>query len=55
MAEGSEKVVMADPAPLIIAYPPIKRNIKQEMPEEQQVVNSVEEENWRYSTYVYSY
>ena len=45
MAEGSEKVVMADPAPLIIAYPPIKRNIKQEIQDEHRVVNTVEEEN----------
>jgi len=45
MAEGSEKVVMADPAPLIIAYPPVKRNIKQEIQDEHQVVNTVEEEN----------
>ena len=45
MAGGSEKVVMADPVPLIIAYPPIKRNIKQEIQDEHQVVNSVEEDN----------
>ena len=33
--------MMADPP--LIAYPPIKRIIKQEIPDEQQEVNSVEE------------
>jgi len=33
---------------LLIAYPPIQRNIKLEIPDEQQEVNTVvEEENWR--------
>ena len=45
MAEGSEQVVMADP-PLVIAYPPIQRIIKQEIPP----ANSVEEENLHQST-----
>jgi len=40
MVEGSEQVVMADP-PLVIAYPPIQRIIKQEIPS----ANSVEGEN----------
>ena len=44
--EGSENVAMADPASLIIAYPPIKRIIKLEILEEQQEANSFEEENW---------
>jgi len=37
---------MADPASLIIAYPPIKRIIKLEILEEQQGVSTVEKENW---------
>jgi len=37
---------MADPAPLIIAYPPIKRIIKLEILEEQQVASIVQKENW---------
>jgi len=44
--ESSEEVVMADPPALVIAYPPIKLIIKQEMSDEHQEVNSVEEENW---------
>ena len=44
MAEESEKVLMTDQPP--IAYPPVKRNIKSEIQDEQQEVNSVEEENW---------
>jgi len=34
MKEGSEKVTMTDPS-LVIAYPPIKRVIKLEIPDEQ--------------------
>jgi len=49
MAEGSEQVVMADP-PLVIAYPPIQRIIKQEIPP----ANSVEEENLQSTLQVYS-
>ncbi len=44
MAKESEKVVMTDQP--LIAYPPVKRNIKSEIQDEQQEVNSIEEENW---------
>ena len=44
MDDGSEKVEMADPS--IIAYPPIKRVIKIEIPDENQEAVSAEEENW---------
>jgi len=37
MAEGSEKVAMTDL--LVIAYPPIKRVIKLEIPDEQEEAN----------------
>ena len=39
--EGSENVAMADPASLIIAYPPIKRIIKLEILEEQQEARDI--------------
>jgi len=51
--EGSEEVVMADP-PLVIAYPPIKLIIKQEMSNEHQEVNSVEKENWTLPVHYFS-
>jgi len=38
MEEVSEKVVMTDPS-LVIAYPPIKRVIKLEIPDEQEEAN----------------
>jgi len=39
--------MMADPRQQV-AYPPIQRNIKLEIPDEHQEVNTVgEEENWR--------
>jgi len=44
---------MADPMQLI-AYPPIKRIIKQEVPDEPQETNSVEEENWALQVYYFS-
>lgn len=43
MAEGSEKVMAVHP---LIAYPPLKRFIKQEILDDQQELNSDEEENW---------
>ena len=47
MVDESEKVETADPP--IAAYPPIKRVIKIEIPDEnQQEVNSAGEENWTY-------
>ncbi len=44
MAESSEKVVMTDQP--LLAYPPIKRIMKQEIPDQQQEVSTGEEENW---------
>jgi len=46
--EGSEEVVMADFP--FIAYAPVKRIIKQEMPEEQEG-NSIGEENLTLQVY----
>ena len=48
MAEGSEKMMGDLP---LIAYPPIKRIIKLEIPDESQEVNNVEEENWTRQVY----
>ena len=55
MAEGSDKNVMTDPSPLIIAYPPIKPIIKLEIQEEEMETNTVEvEENWTLQVYYFS-
>jgi len=54
MTEGNDKNVMTDPSPVIIAYPPIKPFIKQEIQEEQQETNTVKEENWTLQVHYFS-
>ena len=48
MAEGSEKMMGDLP---LISYPPLKRIVKLELPDESQEVNNVEEENWTRQVY----
>lgn len=48
MAEGIEKMMEGLP---LIAYRPLKRLIKLEIPDESQEVNNVEEENWTRQVY----